>query len=147
MGRRKRQKRHGHYCWVCARQRPNERFSGKGHGKHVCRDCAKLGAEELAYRQSVRDLERCVTWEGFIRHKERAAFERFLQHDDPRVRALAEELERADLENRRRPRDDEWQADEVQGLRADHIDHWQAAELEDTPGIHDGEFEDDDIPF
>jgi len=100
VGKRKRKKPSGHYCWVCGRQRPNERFSRKGHRKHVCRDCSKLGAEELAYRQNVRNLERCVTWEGFIRRKERAAFERFLQHEDPRVRAKAEELERMDSENR-----------------------------------------------
>jgi len=42
----------------------------------------------------VRNLERCVTWEGFIRRKQRAEFETFLQHDDPRVRAMAEDLKR-----------------------------------------------------
>jgi len=98
----KRNKLPGHYCWVCGRQRPNERFSGKGHSKHICQDCSKLGAEELAYLQNVRNLERCVTWEGFIRRKQRAEFETFLQHDDPRVRAMAEDLKRADSENRER---------------------------------------------
>lgn len=29
----------GHYCWVCRRIRANERFSGKGHSRHICRDC------------------------------------------------------------------------------------------------------------
>ena len=31
----------GHYCRVCGRVRANEKFSGKGHSKHICRDCAK----------------------------------------------------------------------------------------------------------
>jgi len=116
----KRNKLPGHYCWVCGRQRPNERFSGKGHSKHICQDCSKLGAEELAYLQNVRNLERCVTWEGFIRRKQRAEFETFLQHDDPRVRAMAEDLKRADSENRERSRA-EWEADELAAEVA-HLD-------------------------
>ena len=32
----------GHYCWVCGRIRANERFSGRGHRDHVCKDCAVL---------------------------------------------------------------------------------------------------------
>ena len=36
----------GHYCRICARVRPNEKFSGKGHKTHVCKDCAKLPREE-----------------------------------------------------------------------------------------------------
>ena len=115
MGKRK--KLPGHYCWVCGRQRPNEKFSGKGHTQHVCRACAKLGAEELTYRQQVRNLERCVTWEGFIRRKQRVAFDRFLQHEDPRVRAMAEELRRVDAQHRkdarRAPEADEWTDDAV----------------------------------
>jgi len=31
----------GHYCWVCGRRRANEKFSGKGHAAHICKDCAK----------------------------------------------------------------------------------------------------------
>ena len=89
----------------------------KGHGKHVCRDCAKLGAEEIAYRQNVRNLERCVTWEGFIRRKERAAFDRFLKHEDPRVRAMAEELQRVDAQNRE-VASGEREADELAGDEA-----------------------------
>lgn len=43
----------GHYCWVCRRIRANERFTGKGHARHICRDCelkirvqARLGKPE-----------------------------------------------------------------------------------------------------
>jgi 3-methyladenine DNA glycosylase AlkD len=34
-------KKQGHYCHVCGRHRANEKFSGKGHAQHVCKDCAK----------------------------------------------------------------------------------------------------------
>ena len=41
--------------------RANEKFSGRGHAQHVCKDCARLGKEELAYRQAIRNMERLVT--------------------------------------------------------------------------------------
>lgn len=100
----KRNRLPGHFCWVCGRRRPNERFSGKGHSAHVCRDCARLGPEELAYRQTARNMERCVTFDGFIPRKQRAVFERFLQHEDPRIRALAQHLERMDAHHREQSR-------------------------------------------
>ena len=53
----KRRKRRGHFCWSCERVLPNERFSGRGHARHVCRQCQKLGKEELAYRSARRDIE------------------------------------------------------------------------------------------
>lgn len=30
----------GHYCRICGRIRANEKFSGKGHKIHVCKDCS-----------------------------------------------------------------------------------------------------------
>lgn len=91
MARRKK-KRQGHYCWACDRYRPNERFRGRGHARHVCRECAKLGSEELNYRQSVRNIERCLGLYGGVKRKHRGFVQRFLGHDDLRLRAWAEEL-------------------------------------------------------
>ncbi|SFG78874.1 hypothetical protein SAMN02982927_02769 [Sporolactobacillus nakayamae] len=31
----------GHYCRICGRTRPNEKFSGKGHRKHICKECSR----------------------------------------------------------------------------------------------------------
>ena len=74
----------------------NEKFSGRGNAQHLCKDCAKLGKEELAYRQAIRNLERLVTWEGFIPRKKRVQFRKYLEHEDERVRAYARQLEAAD---------------------------------------------------
>ncbi len=103
MSRRKTRKRKlpGHYCWACDRRRPNEKFSGHGHARHLCRDCAKLGAKELVYRQALRNLECCMTWEGIIPRKHRKSFEPFLHHDDARIRALAENMQVEDRATRR----------------------------------------------
>lgn len=80
--------------------RPNEKFSASGHARHLCKDCSRLGAPELQYRQDLRSLERCLTWEGIIDRKKRKAFNRFLEHPDPRIRQHAEELAAQDVEAR-----------------------------------------------
>jgi hypothetical protein len=63
--------------------------------------------EELAYRQDLRDLERLVTWEGFIRRKQRKTFERYFTHSDPRIRKYAQELQGEDREMRATTESDE----------------------------------------
>jgi len=47
----------GHYCWVCGRTRANEKFSGKGHARHICRDCARLPREDHDRAQALMDIE------------------------------------------------------------------------------------------
>lgn len=96
MSSKRRKHRRGHYCWSCGRLRANEKFSGRGHARHLCKDCARLGKEELAYRQVVCDLERLLTWDGRIPRKRRGQFEKYLHHENERVRAYAIELEKAD---------------------------------------------------
>ena len=32
----------GHFCRICGRTRANEKFSGRGHRDHVCKDCQRL---------------------------------------------------------------------------------------------------------
>lgn len=89
--RKKGKKRVGHYCWCCDCYRSNERFSGKNHGRHLCRECAKLGPEELAYRQGVRNIDRLMYAYGFVGRKKRHIFERYLHHPNPRIRQYAQD--------------------------------------------------------
>jgi len=95
-----RKKGRGHFCWCCGGMRPNEAFSGGGRARHLCRDCSKLGAEELAYRQEVRNIDRLLDWHGLIRRKTRKPFERYLSHSNPRVRAYATEVAAWDARER-----------------------------------------------
>ena len=91
-----RKRRSGHYCWACGRMRANEKFSGRGHARHLCKDCTRLGKEELACRQAIRNLERLVTWEGIVPRKKRQQFRKYLEHENERVRAYALKIEVAD---------------------------------------------------
>jgi hypothetical protein len=50
----------GHYCWVCDRSRPNEKFSGKGHRVQICKDCMQLPRE---VRKHLREVDEVV---GFL---------------------------------------------------------------------------------
>ena len=36
-----------HYCRICGCNKPNEKFSGKGHKRHICRVCSKKPKEEI----------------------------------------------------------------------------------------------------
>jgi hypothetical protein len=83
-----RKKLPGRWCWCCGRRVPNERFSQK---RHVCASCAKLGHEEIAYRQHVRNIDLMLTFNGRVKKHQEGTFARYLSHPDPRVRAYAEE--------------------------------------------------------
>jgi hypothetical protein len=96
----KKRRRQGHFCWCCGSILPNERFSGSGHARHLCRDCSKLGSSELQHRQDLRNLKRLFTWEGIIGRKKRKAFNRFLEHPDPRIRRYAGDLALQDVKVR-----------------------------------------------
>jgi hypothetical protein len=37
----------GHWCRICERVLPNEKFSGKGHKNHICKKCDSLPKEKL----------------------------------------------------------------------------------------------------
>lgn len=50
-------KRRGHYCKICGRNRPNEKFSGKGHRQHICKDCKRKGKKSTQMSTSVYDRE------------------------------------------------------------------------------------------
>jgi len=148
---KKRNKRRGHFCWCCGRLRPNERFSGSGHARHLCKECSRLGATELNYRQAVRNLERHVTWEGIIGRKRRKSFERFLSHPDERIRKYAEQLAAEDVKERAflREMEREWEEDDPEGCEIE-----PESPCEDEHGGATGnqpretdDIVDDEIPF
>jgi hypothetical protein len=78
----------GRWCWCCGRRVPNERFSQK---RRICASCAKLGHEEIAYRQLLRNIDRLLTPGGRVAKHQERTFARYLSHHDLRVRAYAEE--------------------------------------------------------
>lgn len=39
MAKKKKKKQQGHFCKVCCEYKANEKFSGKGHAQHICKQC------------------------------------------------------------------------------------------------------------
>ena len=37
----------GQWCRICGTTKPNEKFSGKGHKNHICKQCAAKPKEEI----------------------------------------------------------------------------------------------------
>ena len=49
---KKRSKR-GWYCKICGQFKANEKFSGKGRGQHICKDCQRQIHEEKLTKKQV----------------------------------------------------------------------------------------------
>ena len=58
---KKKRKLPGHYCWRCGRRRANERFSGKGHAKHICKDCVIEQRAEAKRKRQIAEAQRVAT--------------------------------------------------------------------------------------
>lgn len=62
----KKKNKHGWYCKICGRFRPNEKFSGKGHAQHICKDCQRQIHEEKLTKKQVLKKEKATTYEQLI---------------------------------------------------------------------------------
>lgn len=57
----KKKKRHyGHYCRICGNYLPNEKFTGKGHARHICKSCQSLPQEVQADMRRCNEVERAA---------------------------------------------------------------------------------------
>ena len=100
INRKAKNKTRGHYCWCCAKMRPNEKFSGKNHGHHLCNECSKLGSDELKFRQTKRNIEHLIGWSGQIKKKERTALEKYVNYKDKRISDFVKNLLEEDKKRR-----------------------------------------------
>ena len=78
----------GHYCRICGRTRPNEKFSGKGHRTHVCKDCAQLPKEN---RDTIEQKEEIFNYlkQSHISAKNTARLQRLAASSNAEVAELA----------------------------------------------------------
>ncbi len=144
----KKKKYRGHFCWCCGCIRPNEKFSGRGHSRHLCKDCQKLGKEELAFRQHQRDIDRLLDFEGRIRRKTRHVFLRYLSHEEKRVRTYAEEVKEHNERLRQETREmylAEQEAEERMIAEYEELGNCENTNDENRNSLDDADFE--EIPF
>ena len=62
-----------HYCHICGRNRSNEKFSGRGHRDHVCKDCQRMPRGE---RDRIERIDELLWLSQSVTHltKKRRAF-------------------------------------------------------------------------
>lgn len=56
----KKKKRHEHYCRICGEYKANEKFSGKGHAQHICKECQSLPEDVKADMIRCNEVERAA---------------------------------------------------------------------------------------
>ncbi len=78
----------GHYCRICGRDRPNEKFSGKGHRIHVCKDCSRLPKDEFRERE-VKDEIAGFLHQSNISEKNVARLSELATSEKPEIAKLA----------------------------------------------------------
>ena len=78
----------GHYCRICGRQRPNEKFSGKGHRVHICKRC---NAKPKSERQAIEDTDSIFAFmqQPHISEKNVARLKTMTKSENSRVASLA----------------------------------------------------------
>lgn len=152
-----------HYCHVCGRERPNEKFSGKGHRRHVCRDCARLPRAERERRQLLDDLWG-YWFQSNLSEKNRKHLEALRDHSDAEIRDRAAVLHEVALAHPRKRRRLKRLREEHPGLWArlvalDFVENWPAYEeggpcegadllwLEGGFDFEDDEEDPDAVPF
>ena len=77
-----------HYCRICGRNRPNEKFSGRGHRDHICKDCQRLPRDQREYVDRMDELYGFLE-QSNISRKNIVRLEILAQHVNNDVRHLA----------------------------------------------------------
>ena len=79
----------GHYCRICGRHQPNEKFSGKGHRIHVCKECARLPRQEREAIELQDELYGFLN-QSHISPKNRKRLALLSQSPDPEISDMAQ---------------------------------------------------------
>lgn len=56
----KKKKQQGHYCRICGEYKANKQFSGKGHARHICKECQSLPEDVKADMVRCNEVERAA---------------------------------------------------------------------------------------
>lgn len=79
----------GHYCRICGRNRPNEKFSGKGHKIHVCKECSRMPKEKREIIEQEIEIYNYLK-QSHISKKNIARLKTLASTDNSRISELAQ---------------------------------------------------------
>jgi hypothetical protein len=79
----------GHFCRICGRRRPNERFSGKGHRIHVCSDCSRLPKETRTAIEAGEEIHGFLFGQSHISARNLERLRALCGSDDAKIAGMA----------------------------------------------------------
>lgn len=77
----KKKKQQGHYCRICGEYKANEKFSGKGHARHICKTCmsaTRNGNNPVGVLQEELPVDRETTRFKKLGKEEKAVLKAFI---------------------------------------------------------------------
>ncbi len=77
-----------HWCRICRCNRPNEKFSGSGQRKHICKDCSKKPKEEIDSIDQEEEISGFMN-QSNISKKNIARLNALIQSENKRIAELA----------------------------------------------------------
>ncbi len=80
-------KQRGHFCKICGEYKANEKFSGKGHAAHICKQCAKLPIEK---RNEMQTVNRLLNLPFRLSKEQRSWLEKMRKSQSEEIRGAAE---------------------------------------------------------
>jgi len=84
----KKKRYRGHFCKVCGRILPNEKFSGKGHAAHICKKCAKKTKEQQSEEIALNRIYHVYQYQNLSRDNRRM-LEKYAHRKRERIRSAA----------------------------------------------------------
>ena len=85
----------GGYCRIWGRVRANEKFSGRGHQEHVCKDCQRLPHAKRDEIERREELERFF-FQSNISARNLDRLKKLREHPNDNVRQCAALILKAD---------------------------------------------------
>ena len=104
-------KKQGHYCRICGEYKANEKFSGKGHAQHICKQCAKLPVEK---RNEIRTVNRLMNLPFWLSKEQRSWLEKMRKDEREDVRSAAEWAWESRFASTPIDKETEWDGDELE---------------------------------
>jgi len=86
----KKKRYRGHFCKVCGRILPNEKFSGKGHTAHICKKCARKPKEQQSEEIVLNRIYRVYQYHNLSRDNRRM-LEKYSHSPKERIGSAAQE--------------------------------------------------------
>jgi hypothetical protein len=137
-------KRNGHYCVVCASVLPNEKFSGKGHSRHICKKCSKKSSEEQDEQIKINKIYGMTRFMNLSKNNKKQ-LDKYLNDDSKRVREAAKSVIEEFEELKRIRKEDDQLVEKIASMTEEEYEEY-FDEFDEDEAYQD-DFFSDDLPF